>query len=125
MSNLKDFQTALERLEDVLRQPDSEYIRDASIQRFEFCFELGWKAVQTRARECGTDVASPRTALAFACRNGWIDDEAAWIEMLKARNLTVHTYHQDTAAAVFSKLPCFSQMLRTLIEKLRQVGDPT
>ncbi len=123
MNNVKDFETALERLEDALRQPDSEYIRDASIQRFEFCFELGWKAIQKNARQSGTDVASPRAALAFACRNGWIDDEAAWLELLKARNLTVHTYHQDTAAAVFSKLPYFSQMFRALLEKLKQGGN--
>ena len=125
MSKLKDSQTALERLEDALRQLDTEYIRDAFIQRFEFCFELGWKAIQKSAREFGTDVASPRAALAFAGRNGWIDDETAWVEMLNARNLTVHTYLQDTAAAVYSKLPYFSHMLRTPLEKVDRIGKQT
>jgi nucleotidyltransferase substrate binding protein (TIGR01987 family) len=119
MSRIDDFETALDRLADVLQQPDSEYIRDAAIQRFEFCFELGWKTVQQTARHDGVDIASARAAIAFAWRNRWIDDEAAWLQLLRARNLTVHTYHQETADTVFKQLPYFEGLLRSLLTSLR------
>ena len=39
-------ESAIGRLEDVLRQPYDEYMRDSAIQRFEFTFELFWKALK-------------------------------------------------------------------------------
>ena len=45
---LTDLQNAHGRLADALKQPESEFVRDAAIKRFEFCFDLAWKAVQNR-----------------------------------------------------------------------------
>jgi nucleotidyltransferase substrate binding protein (TIGR01987 family) len=112
------FVRALARLDAALAQPPTELTRDAAIQRFEFCFELCWKTLQHQARHCGTDLNSPRAAFAFARRQGWIEDESAWVEMLKARNLTVHTYNEDQAAAVFTRLPLFSHLFKDLLEAL-------
>jgi hypothetical protein len=39
-SLLADFDRAVVRFAVVLEQPQNEFIRDAAIQRFEFCFEL-------------------------------------------------------------------------------------
>ncbi len=44
---------AIARLSEVLAEPENDVSRDAAIQRFEFCFELAWKAIQERAREEG------------------------------------------------------------------------
>lgn len=43
---LDDLRRAIARLDDALAQPENEYLRDAAIQRFEFSFELAWKAAQ-------------------------------------------------------------------------------
>lgn len=37
-ARLRDLRSALARLTDALAQPPNEYVRDASIQRFEFTF---------------------------------------------------------------------------------------
>jgi len=43
------FEQALRRLEEALAKPEDPIVRDACIQRFEFTFEMAWKAVQSYA----------------------------------------------------------------------------
>lgn len=131
---LADFQRAAGRLSDALAQPESEFIRDASIQRFEFCFELAWKSIQTVARIEALDCTSPRAAFSMAWRTGWISNEEVWLDMLENRNKTSHTYHEVTAEEVFASLPRFLPELQllhqTLTARLQQIlseslpGDP-
>ena len=40
------FEQALRRLEEALAKPEDPIVRDACIQRFEFTFEMAWKALQ-------------------------------------------------------------------------------
>lgn len=81
------YRRALSRLGEGLREPESALIRDACIQRFEFCFELAWKSVQQLLREQGQQCSSPKGCLRQAFKQGWIDEEAGWIAMLADRNL--------------------------------------
>jgi nucleotidyltransferase substrate binding protein (TIGR01987 family) len=81
-SLLADFELAVSRLANVLKQPENEFIHDAAIQRFEFCFELASKSVQIIAKLEGQECASPRTAFSTAWRNGWVSGEETWLDML-------------------------------------------
>jgi len=76
--------------------------RDSLIQRFEFTFEAMWKLLQRIAETEGLDVASPRKALQAALASGLIDpdDETNAWEMIRNRNLTVHTYDEELATEV-------------------------
>jgi len=78
--------SAITRLRDVLAQPENDVSRDAAIQRFEFCFELAWKAIQERARDEGLDCQSPKSCLTLAFKTAWIADEREWLAMLADRN---------------------------------------
>ena len=102
---LNDLNKALLRLAEALKQPENDFVRDAAIQRFEFCFELAWKAIQSAARLEGQDCSSPRTAFSTAWRDGWLSDETAWLDMLDERNKTSHTYREAMAKEVFDNLP--------------------
>lgn len=115
---LGDLRRAVTRLSDALAQQENEFIRDAAIQRFEFSFELAWKAIQAVARLEGQDCTSPRTAFSTAWRNGWVDDEAHWLDMLDDRNKTSHTYRDAMAKEVFSRLPEHTLQLTRLVEAL-------
>jgi hypothetical protein len=57
---LSDLNQALLRLDEALKQPENEFIRDAAIQRFEFCFELAWKAI------------SPHLTTSFGSYINWV-----------------------------------------------------
>jgi len=115
---LDSLQAALARLRDALSQPKTEWTRDASIQRFEFSFELAWKAVRRFAQEEGVEAVSPRQALKAALRLAWIDDDSAWLTMLDDRNRTSHTYREATAEEIYSRLSGHLQRLEGLAERL-------
>jgi nucleotidyltransferase substrate binding protein (TIGR01987 family) len=119
-NRIEDLASALARLEDALAQPCNEWTRDASIQRFEFTFELAWKAVAAAARRQGLEVASPRRAWQTAFRLGWIDDDRLWFDMVEDRNRASHSYREATAEKIRERLPRYAVALRTLLDVLRQ-----
>ena len=111
---LHDLGNALIRLAEALGQPENDFIRDAAIQRFEFCFELSWKLIQSVARLEGQDCPSPRMAVSVAWQNRWLTWETVWLDMLEERNRTSHTYHEAIAKEVFSNLPGYLPHLTAL-----------
>jgi nucleotidyltransferase substrate binding protein (TIGR01987 family) len=122
---LNDLNRALLRFDEALKQSENEFVRDAAIQRFEFCFELAWKAIQAAARFEGQDCTSPRTAFSTAWRDGWISSEAAWLDMLDERNKTSHTYREAMAKEVFDNLPRhlphLNQLHQSLVTRIREI----
>lgn len=116
--DLSALRAALARLAAALAQPMNEWTRDAAIQRFEFTFELGWKALARFARRQGVDAPSPRDSLRAALRLGWIADDALWLDMLEDRNRTSHTYSERTADEIRSRLPGYHAALAGLLARL-------
>lgn len=117
---------ALERLEEALRDKPTAMNRDATIQRFEFTYELAWNVLKKYLTKVGVDCLNPRDCFKGAFQQKFIDDagEAVWLEMIKDRNLTSHIYDEDTAVKIYQKIKgkYFAQFtfLRDLLkEKLR------
>lgn len=92
---------AIARLEEACSEPFSSYIRDAVIQRFEFCWELTWKTLKLRLEQLGVEALNPRDIFREALSTGLIHDGNAWSEMQK-RNLTTHTYDEKLANDVYN-----------------------
>lgn len=109
---------ALARLDAALAQPKTEWTRDAAIQRFEFSFELAWKAVSAYARSEGLEARSPREALRVAHRLAWIDDDGLWLRMLDDRNRTSHIYNEAVAQEIFARLGAYAAALGDLRRRL-------
>lgn len=117
-----EFKHALNRLADALAQPTNEYTRDASIQRFEFTYELAWKALKNYLLTKDIDVRNAKDTLAAALEQGLITNGEAWSGLHRQRNLTSHTYDLDLALTVYDYLKetglnLFLQLAQTL-EKL-------
>ena len=117
---LDAFSRALDRLQAALAQPKSEWTRDAAIQRFEFTFELAWKATARRVRAEGLEASSPRRAIRKAVQLGLIADDAGWLEMLNDRNLTSHTYNEAVAEEIYARLGAHARSLSDLLAALRE-----
>lgn len=111
---------AVARLKEAAVLPSTPINQDATIQRFEFTFELVWKVMKTYAMEEGIEVVSPKAAIRQAADLGLIDDPMVWFEFLEARNLTVHTYKEEIAKQVYQKASEFIPHVERLIEKINQ-----
>ena len=116
-----DFAAALAQLKSALDEPaERDLIKAGSIQYFEFCFELGWKACKMMSSEQGLpDCLSPKACLRQAFTHGWVDDELVWLEMLDALNRIAHTYDARKALELYESLPGFSAALQKLLAALQ------
>ena len=111
---MKTAERALNTLAKVLMERKTEIVRDAAIQRFEYTFEAVWKAGQLFLREReGLQAASPKAAIrAFGEVELLNEDQvSAALQMADDRNLTVHTYNEDLAEALYGRLPGHARLL--------------
>ena len=109
-------------------QPDDALIRDALIQRFEYTYELAWKAMkrylETAHGEESIDRWSRRDLFRVAAEVGLIDDPKPWFEYIRMRNLTSQTYNEETARGVASTIPGFARDCEAFIDELqRRIDD--
>ena len=114
------FEKSLQRLREILGEEKTVANRDSAIKRFEFTVELAWKCVQKFLREQEIICRSPKECLKEAFKFGLIEDDPKWLEMMKDRNLTVHTYNEITAEEVYNRLPNYLEIFESLKEKLDQ-----
>ena len=100
------YHRVLERLQSALqKEPDADEIYlDATIQRFEFCFELAWKLMKAVLEYEGIEVSSPRSSIREGWKAGLIADAETWLDMQEKRNLFTHTYDEFTALEVYRQI---------------------
>lgn len=103
---------ALDRLEEAIAlsqdmsvSPEMRRLmREGLIQRFEFTQELAWKVMKDYELYQGyVDINGSRDALRMALEMGIITD-ARWMETIRDRNTTSHTYEEQSAAEIAEKI---------------------
>jgi nucleotidyltransferase substrate binding protein (TIGR01987 family) len=97
--------------------------RAGLIQFFEMAFELGWKLLKDYEEAEGYTVKSPWDAIKLAFQAGFIRQGHDWMDALEDRNLTTHTYNEQTAIAVEQKIrdkyfPCLLELHRDFAGKM-------
>ena len=118
--HVTQLEAALLTLDEVLMMEWSRVVRDAAIQRFEYCFELVWKLIKRRLKIDGIEVNSPRQAIRHAFENGYIEDADFWFELLEDRNLTTHTYNADIADKVYESARRLPDASRALLQRMKE-----
>ncbi|HJD57784.1 MAG TPA: nucleotidyltransferase substrate binding protein [Rickettsia endosymbiont of Ceroptres masudai] len=117
---LEKFRKAFMTLEDIYLKPvtaDRAYI-DATIQRFEFTFELAWKFLKEYFSQKGTVLHYPKEVIREAFVTGIINDESLWIYMLTDRNMTSHTYDKKLADEIYSRIRNYVPELKQLLDAI-------
>ena len=93
--NLKIIIDAYEKEEDRIIK---DGLRDSIIKRFEFVTELSWKLMKKYLDEnLVLEVYSPRSVIKESYKQDLIENGELWLDILEDRNLTSHTYDENTA----------------------------
>ena len=117
-TSFEEFEKALKSLDAALSMEPNDIVRDASIQRFEFCVELAWK---TSKKAMGTNTSSPKQVIREMAQAGLIEDIQLWLESIDMRNLSSHTYKEELAEKVFHFSRRFLPKALTLLEELKKL----
>ena len=111
------FKRALKTLEEILGEPESAIVRDASIQRFEYTFETVWKFLKRYLYEHeGVECNSPKSCFRQAFKNGLTDEAESEIllRMCDDRNLASHTYIEALSKLIYSRLPEYCKVMKKI-----------
>jgi nucleotidyltransferase substrate binding protein (TIGR01987 family) len=100
-----------------------QVVRDSGIKRFELCFELSWKVIQSFLRDRGLDCRSPRDCFREAFSYGLLTEEGVWLQMVHDRALSVHTYNEELANQMYARLLGYLPAFRQLLAALRPSGE--
>ncbi|MBN2689305.1 MAG: nucleotidyltransferase substrate binding protein [Gammaproteobacteria bacterium] len=104
-----------------------ETLRAGVIQNFEISYEQCWKMIQRwiSLNVSKEDATYPRTRkelFRLAAKYGLIDDPKPWFQYGDARNLTSHTYDEDTADEVYAVAHNFLLSAKNLFNKLEKLN---
>lgn len=82
-----------------------EMIKEGLIQRFEYTHELAWNVMKDYSAYQGNNsVGGSRDATREAFQLQLVTDGKVWMEMIGSRNKTSHTYNEQTAEEIYSKI---------------------
>jgi nucleotidyltransferase substrate binding protein (TIGR01987 family) len=115
-SLIEDLTKANQRLKEASELEPTRIHKDATIQRFEFTFELAWKTIQEYVRDQGLDCKSPKNCFRTAAEIDLMKNPEVWFEYLEARNLIAHTYNERLADKVYRQAVKFCAEVDNLLK---------
>ena len=87
------------------QRPLSELEQQGLIQAFEFTHELAWNVMKDYfAFQGDPSITGSRDAVRESFNKGLITDGEGWMEMIKSRNQSSHTYNKKVAEEIVDKV---------------------
>ncbi len=125
-----NFQRSMKQLDSamaLLQERDlSELEIQGVIQAFEYNYELAWNVIKDFYHYQGDtiDIQGSRDAFRTAFNRGLVAEGQVWMDMIKSRALTVHTYDDEVAEKILEDIihlyyPALNALKETLLEKLK------
>ncbi len=111
---------AMKTLREILDEPFSVIVRDATIQRFEYTFETLWKFLKEYLKEReGIMCNSPKSCYREFFKLDMITEEKTvkFLEMTDDRNMTSYTYKEEVSMALYEKILSHYILMESLMEK--------
>jgi nucleotidyltransferase substrate binding protein (TIGR01987 family) len=112
-----NYQKALSQLQRFIDKGELSVLeKQGLVKAFEYTFELAWNTLKDFLEYKGqTDIYGARDAITKAFALGLIRDGEGWMDMLKSRNQTSHTYNEETAKEICSMVveayhPLFNEL---------------
>lgn len=107
-SNFKKAFSKLENsVQEILQRKSNveDVVKDGINHRFEYTHELAWKVLKDFLEEKGRrEIFGSKDATREAFEAGLISNGEVWMDMIRSRNQTSHTYNEITANEIFHKI---------------------
>lgn len=116
-----DFKKAVSRLEESLSKEKTAINRDSALMRFQMSFDTAIKTLKEYSRSQGKECYVPKQCLRVAFQLGLIPHDPKWLKMVDDRNDIIHTYKEELANIIYTKLPTYLDLLKALIQKIDTV----
>lgn len=126
------FEKAFSRLRAAVKLAEQRELSDLEaqglIQGFEYTHELAWKTLKNFLEAQGIlNLYGSRDTTREAFKNRLIENGEVWMDMVDKRNLTSHTYDEETAAQVVTAICAtyFAEFERLLVRlhQLKEEGN--
>jgi nucleotidyltransferase substrate binding protein (TIGR01987 family) len=79
----------------------SELEEQGLVQVFKYTYELAWNTLKDYFESQGeTEIHGSRDSFRLAFQRGIIEDGETWMEMVRSRTLTSHTYNEEIAKKI-------------------------
>lgn len=109
IQRLENFKRAKKRLDEAVilakERELSNLEKQGMIQAFEFVFELAWIVMKDYFQYQGNpNITGSRDAIRGSFKTGLILDGEGWMQMIKSRNLTSHTYDEALANEICDEI---------------------
>lgn len=134
IQRFSNYNKALETLSEAVALNEertlSKLEKQGLIQSFEYTHKLAWKIMQDFfVYQGNTELRGSRDATREAFKNDLITDGDNWMEMIKKRNLTSHTYNEETSEEIYENIieyfhPLFVAF-QTKMQELKEKEDPS
>ena len=105
IQRFQNYRKALEQLRQAVQLSQSRELSNLEnqgmIQAFEFTHEMAWNVMKDFSEYQGdSTVKGSRDATRSAFKLELIEDGEGWMDMLRSRNLTSHTYNENVAEEI-------------------------
>jgi nucleotidyltransferase substrate binding protein (TIGR01987 family) len=119
-----NYQKALVQLTKFIKKGElSELEEQGIIKAFEYTYELAWNVIKDYYEEQGeVSIQGSRDALRLAFQRGLITDGDNWMNMIKSRIASVHTYNLEVAQQINQDIhDIYFQLFIELKEKMESL----
>ena len=93
---------------------------DLVVKRFEFTFEMSWKALKRYLSFLGIEAKNPRMVFKEAYAQGICTDEEIWLNMIEQRNLSSHIYDEIQVKGILAKKEAYKNAFLLLKESIEK-----
>ena len=106
-------------------RPLSKLEEQGMIQAFEYTHELAWKTMKDFLEDKGNDsLYGSKDVTRAAFKLGLIENGDIWMDMIKSRNQTSHTYNEENAVEIVNDIiNNYFKNFISLFEKFSQLKD--
>lgn len=103
---LDNYSKALRQLTRFIEKGElNELEQQGLIQSFEYTYELAWNTIKDFFETQGeSGILGSRDAFRLAFKRGLIENGEIWMEMIKSRIQTSHTYNEDVAEDIAMRI---------------------